>query len=433
MMKIRLRGILFGVIILLLLASSSALAQTETQEESKLAGDVTALAAPPMSKFINIRFDYIENRRPQVAFNSRHGEFLVVWEEEIHGGEVAIYGRRVGLDGETKGDAFAIQHFANRQLGLPEVAYSVKQDKYLVVFTEKVSSTNYDIAVVPVSWNGVVGSGYFIDWDSEWDWYPTVAYNVQNDEYLVVWENCISCQGGTRRDIKAQRIDASTGALLSWRYVAGSDNVIRRLPAVAYNFSRNEYLIAYTRHSNLSTVGDIVGLRTNFNMSWPVLSEIQITLSGYPPQVDVAIAAGPDEYMVVWDEDYGATKNSIWGRRVGGDGSLHSFIPLANDTGKIRFEPEVSFGDGGHYLVTWRYVGGTWDIFGRHVRAGQNSPEGPEFPIDDGAGHQKVPAVSCAGSSPCLVVYEDEYPGPDYEIRGRLVGHRRIHLPITLR
>jgi hypothetical protein len=432
MMKIKLRGILFGVIIILLLVSSSALAQTETQKESKLAGDVTTLAAPPMTPFIYIQIDNIENRNSSVAYNSRHGEFLVVWEEEIHGGEVAIFGRRVGLDGATKGNAFAIQHFANRQLGLPDVAYSVKQDKFLVVFTEKVSGTNYDIAVVPVSWNGVVGSGYFIDWDTEWDWYPAVAYNSQNDEYLVVWENCISCQGGTRRDIKAQRINASDGALLSWRNVAGSNNMIRRLPAVAYNSARNEYLISYTRHSNLSTDGDIVGLRTNFNMSWPVLSEIQITLTGYPPQDGVTLAAGPDEYLAVWTEDYG-TKSSIWARRVGGDGSLHSFFSLANDSGKYRVEPAVAFGDGGHYLVAWRHIGTSWDIFGRHVGAGKDSPEGPQFPIDDGAFNQKSPALDCSPSGPCLVVQEDNFLGTNYDIMGRLVGHRRIHLPITLR
>jgi hypothetical protein len=47
---------------------------------------------------------------------------------------------------------------------------------------------------------------------------------------------------------------------------------------------------------------------------------------------------------------------------------------------------------------------------------------------------QKVPQVSCAPANPCLVVEEDDCPGGgDYEIRGRLVGHRRVLLPFTVR
>ena len=207
--------------------------------------------------------------------------------------------------------------------------------------------------------------------------------------------------------------------------------MIRRHPDVTYNASRNEYLNSYTRHSNISTDGDIIAKRSDFNMSW-LSSEIQITPAGYPPQGSVALAAGPDEYLAVWTEDYG-TKTSIWARRVGGDGSLHTFFSLANDNGKFRFEPAVAFGDGGHYLVTWRHVGASWDIFGRYVGGGKDSPDGPEFLIDDGSFHQKVPALDCSPSGPCLVVQEDRFLGANYDIMGRLVGHRRIHLPITLR
>lgn len=429
MKKNWLRGLILGIALSLILISGIVMAQADIQEEA--GGEIDVLAAPPIGGFIEIRANPLENHNPKAAYNSKHDEYLVVWEEVIHGGEVAIYGRRVGINGSPIGAAFPIQHFTNRQLYYPDVAYSAKQDKYLVSFHEKASATNYDIAVVPVSWNGVPGSGYFIDYDADWDWYAAVAYNIQSDEFLVVWEKCISCQGGTQRDIQAQRIQASDGVLLSWRNLASSSNTIRRFPDVAYNSIRNEYLIAYTRHSNISTDGDIIGIKINFNMSGPI-SEIQITPSGYPPQDGVALTAGPDEYLAVWYEDYG-TKNSIWGRRINGDGALQSFFSLANDAGKNRVEPAVAFGDGGKYLVTWRDIAGTWDIYGRNVKAGQNSPEGPEFPIDMTSGAQKVPAAECAPAGPCLVVYEDNFGGATYNIRGRLVGYRRILLPLTLR
>ena len=429
MKKNWLRGLILGIAMSLILISGFVMAQADIQEEK--ASEIDVLAAPPISGFIEIRANALEDSNPKVAYNSKHEEYLVVWEEEIHGGEIAIYGRRVGINGNMIGAAFPIQHFTNRQLSWPDVAYSEKQDKYLVAFHEKISATNYDIAVVPVSWNGVPGSGYYIDYDTDWDWIPAVAYNIQNDEFLVVWEKCISCQGGTQRDIQAQRIRASDGMLLSWRNLASSSNMIRRFPDVTYNSTRNEYLVAYTRHSNGSTDGDITGIKINFNMSGPI-NEFLITSSGSPPQDGVSLAAGPDEYMVVWYEDYG-TKNSIWGRRINGDGSLQPFISLANDAGKHRVEPAVAFGDGGTYLVTWRYIAGTWDVYGRNVKAGQNSPQGPEFPIDASAGGQKVPAAGCAPMGPCLVAYEDNFGTAPYNIRGLMVGYRRVLLPLSLR
>jgi hypothetical protein len=434
-MKVNLlKGIILGVILALIIVSGFALAQTDIQDKKSSEEELSlALAAPPMGPFIEIRVDTRDNQNAAVAFNSNHNEYLVVWDEAIHGGEYAIYGRRVSLGGKLLGPAFKIAHYTNRILLMPDVAYSSKQDKYLVVYYERMSAEDYDIAIVPVSWDGKPGSGSFIDYDLEWDWYPAVAYNYQNDEFLVVWENCVECLGGDLRNIKAQRIRASDLNLLSWRYMPTSSNIIRRLPEVAYNPTRNEYLIAYTRHPKSSTDGDIIGVRTDYNMSWPVLSEFLISPSGSPPQDGVALASGPNEYLAVWSEDYGS-KTSIWGRRIHGDGALQSFIPLANDAGKHRVEPAVAFGDGGRYLIAWRYSDTTWDVYGRHVKAGQNSPEGSEFIIDAGSYMQKVPQVSCAPANPCLVVEEDDWPGGgDYEIRGRLVGHRRVLLPFTVR
>ncbi len=427
-----LKGIMLGVFLASILISGFAFAEVDFKDESRGEELGATLAWPPLGPFFDIRIDGRENHNAAVAYNSKHNEYLVVWEEEIHGGEYAIFGQRVDPTSTKIGPAFPIQHFTNRILLRPDVAYSEKQDKYLVVFYERIDATNYDIAVVPVSSDGVPGSGYYIDYDADWDWYPVVAYNGQNDEYLVVWENCITCLGGNLRDIKAQRIRASDGMLLSWRYIASSSNVVRRLPDVVYNPTRNEYLIAYTRHSFSSTDGDIIGVRTNYNMSWPVLSEFSITPSGLPPQDGVALAAGPDEYLAVWTEEHG-TKTSIWGRRIQGDGALQPFISLANDPGKHRVEPAVGYGDGGRYQVAWRYIATNWDVYGRDVMAGQNSPDGSEYPIDHYVYNQKVPAVACAPMGTCLVVYEDDAPGSDYEIRARFAGYQRVVLPVTLR
>jgi hypothetical protein len=266
------------------------------------------------------------------------------------------------------------------------------------------------------------------------DWYPAVACSTQADEFLVVYEKYIS---DTRKDIEGQRVQAANGAKLSWRNLGGGDNQVRRLPDIAYNPARNEYLIAYVVNVPPGNQGDIVARIASFNMG-SLSNEFYISPTGPPEQYAVTLAAAHDEYLAVFGEQHEpGPYYSVWGRRVSGSGALSSFINIGHDTGVRRLEPAVAFGDGGRYLVSWRHAPGlypNWDIQGRTLQAGQNAPEGPQFDIDAGSAAQKVPAVACASSGPCLVVYEDDWPGGgDYEIRGRLVGARRAFLPAIRR
>ena len=423
----RVRSVLLVAIVTILTGSGVTRAQPLQ--------DPGALAQPPMSPFISIEPNALENTSPAVAHGGR--QYLVVWEEHVHGGEVAIYGRFVGSGGEPLGSSFPIRHDTNQQFYRPDVAYSPRHDTFLVVFYWQYSADDYDIWAMPVSGDGVVGTRIIVDGDlGDRDWYPSVAYNSQADEFLVVYEKYIS---STRRDIEAQRVRAADGTLASWRNIAGAADDLRRLPDVAYNAARNEYLIAYTLHPSPTGGGDIVARISDATMA-TLGSELQITpIHSSPAQDGVAVDAGPDEYFLAWREDYGGGVYRVWGRRVTGAGSLQPFINMNVSSTNNRLEPAVGFGDGGHYLIPMRYVsGGTsaWDIHGHLVGASQNVLEEPEFQIDTTSGNQRSPAVSCAPSGPCLVVYEDNWPGAagdDYNVMGRLVGTYRIFAPVVLR
>lgn len=427
------KGMLLGLVVALFVAGGGALAQQPDEVKSVGVEEAAAaIDAPPLSNYIGIQVDDRENYNPAVAYNERLNEYLVVWEQHIHGGEIGIYARRVAATGTPIGPAFAIRHQANTKFLWPDIAYCPKSSNYLVVWVVQYSPTDTHILGRLVGGSGQVGPNVVVDGDPDQDGYPAVACSTQADEFLVVYEKNISA---TRRDIEAQRVRASSGALESWRNLAGGDNQIRRWPDVAYNRARNEYLIAYVYQGPPTAGGDIVGRRTSFNMAW-LGAEGYISPTGYPPQDAVALAGGPDEYMAVWNEDHGANLQSVWGRRVRGDGGLESFVNIAHDTGQKRVEPVVAFGDGGRYLVPWRHIGGAypaWDIYGRVVSPVTNAPLGGQFPIDTSAGAQKVPAVACAPMGPCLVAYEDQWGGLDYEIRGRLIGHTRAFLPLTRR
>lgn len=296
-----------------------------------------------------------------------------------------------------------------------------------MVWAYQLSTTDSDIHARLVGGSGEPGAYLNIDLDSDRDGYPAVACGAQADEFLVVYEKYL---GTLRRDIEARRVQAGNGDLETWRNIAGGTLEVHRLPDVAYDRARNEYLIAYTREAS-STGRDLIGRLSSFHMGW-LGSEFYIA----PDGDSVALAGGQDEYLAVWENDKSANADSIWGRRIHGDGGLEPYIEVAHEAGHHRVEPAVAFGDGRHYLVPWRHIAGAhpaWDIYGRIVSPSSNAPDGIQFPIDAWPSAQKVPAVACAPSGPCLVAYEDEWPGPDYEIRGRLVGHARAFLPLLKR
>jgi hypothetical protein len=395
------------------------------------AGPAAVQAPPPLvGGFIDIKVDDVNNYNPAVAYNSIHDEYLVVWEND-RGATRDIYAQRVAGDGTLK-SWFTIVHDANKWNYLPDVAYSPAQDEYLIVYTYQYSTSDYDIYARRVKWNGADMNQpqyqeFAINNETGKQWYPAVTYNSQRDEYLVVYENYWS---STLHDIDAMRVRASDGYLFgapSGYNIASGANTIRRLPDVAYNEARNEYLIAYTYQH--TTNGDIWGKIASFNFG-TLSSEIHL-VDNTVDQDGVALAAGPDEYLAVWNDGGGTT---IYGVRVTGAGATQSFIPLATDSGQTHVEPDVAYGNIYGYLVTWRYVSPGNDVYGRFVKAGQNTPWGGRFAIDNGAYSQRSPALACGTHGDCLVVEEDNWPlAVDYEIRGRFVLAHHVYLPLVMR
>lgn len=381
--------------------------------------------APPMNNFLEIWVgDGVDNRVPAVAYNSRHDEFLVVWEND-RGVTRDIYARRVASSGDIL-SWFTVASDAGHWNYLPDVTYNPVQDEYLVVYTYQVTASDYDIWARRVKWDGSWMSPETpVNQDAAKQWYPAVAYNSQSNEYLVVYEN----DWGGLRDIAAQRV-AANGTLLSWRNIASGPGTTRRLPDVAYNEIRNEYLIAYTY--DFPTDGDIRGKITSANMAM-LSAEIEIVDNTHH-QDDVALAAGPNEYLAIWEDGPNPGYRTVYGRRLSATGALQPYIPIANHSGEACVEPAVAYSHVYGYMTSWRHIPamGSWDVYGRFVKAGHNVPADVEFPIDTSFNQQKSPALACSPSGTCLLAEEDNYSptGPiDYEIRGRFIIPYRLHLP----
>ena len=403
---------------------------------------------PELGPFINIwTGDPIDNTEPAVAYGIHHDEYLVTWQNE-HLGWTEVYGRRVGGDESPKVHK-AIASTQNHWNQGPAMAYTPMQDIYQVAYTyNSPADTTFDV------------KGKFVGWDLNYlfpeqnirveqgsQWGPAVAYNSQWDEFLIVYENWWA---GGLRDIAAQRIKASTGAFASWRNIATGAGEWRHTPKVAYNEARNEYLITYTYSSNATQGnGDIYGIVASANLG--TLSGEFLIKGGGQDQEYSAVAAGPDEYLVVWSDGDPATADyDIYGRRVSGEGQplgpAGGFL-ISSTSAAWRESPDVAFGGRCGYLVVWSHAEGIsagWpptlqDVYGARVPVGQDTTAGGQFAIDDGADLQSEPAVACAPWGRCLVVEQDNWPaasGNGYQIRGRMASLVCPHvtfLPLVLR
>jgi len=399
-----------------------------------------AVQSPILDPFINIWVDTVDNQEPAVAYNSNHDEYLVVWYNDQGGGMWDIYAQRVGGDGTLLSD-FCVVSDAGKKNWQPDVAYSPAQDEYLIVYTYEVNSSDYDIWARLVKWNGGdLGDPRYaefpINQDNDKQWNPAVAYNSQNNEYLVVYENWWA---GGLRDIDARRVDKDGTALgdASGVNIATGTGEERVFPDVAYNAARNEYLLAYT--FGVGSDGNIHAKVASANLGM-LGSEIHICDDSYDQDFP-AVAAGPDEYLVVWEDgNWGTNDYDVFARRVDGDGtpqgSAGGFEIDGLGDGNLHVDPAVAYGGGYGYLVAWRYFDAGLsgqDVHGRYVMPGQDSAAGDAFAIDSGLDSQANPALACDPSGDCLVVEEDDWPSGDFEIRGRFVRPYHIYVPLVLR
>jgi parallel beta-helix repeat protein len=140
---------------------------------------------------------------PSVAYDSVNQRFLVVWNDG-RGGEITrcdIYGQILNASGATCGNDFVICDdlviFAGEHQYEPSVAYDSVNQRFLVVWTDQrnIGTTggyhvlgNTDIYGQRVKPDGTLLCGNFAISDApDTQTYPTVAYNSENNNFLVAF------------------------------------------------------------------------------------------------------------------------------------------------------------------------------------------------------------------------------------------------------
>jgi hypothetical protein len=367
---------------------------------------------------------------PAVAYNPTNNEYLVVWSGDdniapLVKGEFEIFGQRLSAAGlEVGANDFRLSDMGpngdtNFAAFDPAVAYNGVNNEYLVVWDGDDNTgllVNDEFEIFGQRLDGTTGAEISVDLslsamgpDGDPNFAalePAVAYNHVNNQYLVVWEGTDNT-GALVKDefeIYGQRLNGVGAALLGGRMRLsdmgpdGDINFAASSPAVAYNGTNNEYLVAWFGDDNTGLLVNgkfaIFGQRLNAATGAEVgANDFRISHMG--PDGDKAFDAfdpavtyngAANEYLVAWDGDDNTAPlvdneveifvqplNAASGAAVGAN---HVRLSDMGPDGNPNFgalDPAVAFnGVNNEYLVVWRgddntppLVNDEFEIFGQ--------------------------------------------------------------------
>jgi len=256
---------------------------------------------------------------------------------------------------------------------------------------------------------------------------PAVAFNSTLNQYLVVWYN----DRPGNDDIRGQRLNANGSPLGASFYISAGVGNERRYPDVAYNVVDNQYLVVWEDYDNLDpgTPYSIRGRRISSTGTLMDINDIIIRAKSpnympMSPRVDYAFTS--NKYLVVWSEwSFSPLQRDIVGQVLEPDGLLNgtSFI-ISDDTGgDFREHPDLAYNrHANRYLVVWQQYDDSaslWDIFGQQVHGGGGLYSSP-IVIGYHTIDETIPRVASIPTTPInskfLVVWEAHYAPGDYDI-----------------
>ncbi|MCK6630235.1 MAG: PKD domain-containing protein [Anaerolineae bacterium] len=272
----------------------------------------------------------------RVALATGQNGYLAAWRDarnEATSG-LDIYGHLLTPSGVPTGSLIALSTAANTQSN-PVAAYNSQQDNYLVVWDDN-RAGNYDIYGQVVNSNGSLGNSFNLSVSSTQD-FPEVAYNPDQNTYLVVWEDN---RASSSEDIYGQVISAD-GALAGSSFAIASASSNQYDPVVAYDPASRTYLVTWWDKRSgtydiygqiISTTGVLSG--SNFAIATPSGTNNDQELPA------IAVRSG-SEFLVLWqDRRNNTSSRDLYGQRVSAAGVL---LDEPDTTGVDETDPTLNF------------------------------------------------------------------------------------------
>jgi cysteine-rich repeat protein len=344
---------------------------------------------------------------PDAAYNSRDNQYLVVWSGNDGSGSMAdneeeVFGQLLDAEGNEIGtNDFRISNMGpDGSTGLyfgstPAVAYNSEDNQYLVVWRGSddrgaLAEGESEIYGQLLEADGTeIGDDLRIsDMGPDGDTFgfgagdARVAYNSQDNEYLVVWSG--SDDTGPLEphelEIFGQRLRADGGETgdndfrISDMGPDGNTNFVAVEPDVAYNSTDNRYLVVWRGEDDFNAVDDEAEIHGQLLEAdgGETGDDFRISFMGPPNDVSfeafnpaVTYNSTDNQFLVVWfgDDDTPPLVNNdreIFGQLLQADGDGVGFNFRISDMGPEgnpdfrASRPDVTYNSADNqYLVAW--------------------------------------------------------------------------------
>jgi hypothetical protein len=387
----------------------------------------------PFGDVFPIAQESVDTKYPAVAYNNQRQEYLVVWGNDRPGCD-DIYGQRVSKSGTLAGPRFSIAAGCPDERHYPAAAYNTQQDEYLVVWEEN----GLDILGQRLSATGVLQGGtvniILNDITSSYS-VPSISYASTSDKYLIIFDRWVGSTYGIQD--RAFQSDGTPDDVPFDVEPSISNPFLDFAPKLAYNRLRNEFLVVWEDYSSMTQV-NIRGRRVKMaggaacqGTSFWISSN---TGTDQWPAV-AAVPRPPDgQYLVTWLREITSASAEIWVQHVFGDGALEGGSLSISSSPVSKSWPVVAGNDSNQqYLVTWAEYDAASpyhsSIHGLMVFPNSFAPMAA--PIIGGI-FADDPAVAPGPKGEFLIVSDDPGVGTTHRIWGRFWGNR-VYLPLILR
>jgi hypothetical protein len=229
-----------------------------------------------------------------VAYDTVRQVFLAVWEDSRNAGTGQdIFGKLIHADGSLPGDDFPISEVTGDQVA-PFAAYDVANEKFFVAWQDgrNTLTTGQDIYGQIVNSNeSLSGADFVISNAAGNQIAPSVAYDIANETFLVVWRDGRNTLT-TGEDIYGQFANADgslheTASDVNFAISEAQNN--QEAPSVVFHSNCVNYLVAFQTEETgspelgFAPIGDPChGSHTKVTLLQPNGGEIIPSGSVYP-------------------------------------------------------------------------------------------------------------------------------------------------------
>ena len=230
----------------------------------------------------------------------------------------------------------------------PAVVFNSQRREYLVVYMVETSSLQYEIRGKTISWNGSGANAEFPIEAGMSSWTPKVAYNPTNDEYLVAYNfyNTTGGLPGTPYKIFWAIVinDEMISTRIGWIDTGSPDQV-----DVAYNSSKNGYVLTYVTSHPATTKNDIdlIHLGSSGGLLNPP-GVIHIAATANDENRPAIATDQRDSYMVTWQAETNPTALTI--HKNSTTWATDSTYWFMEYSGPGISSPDISFNPSGNSL-----------------------------------------------------------------------------------